>query len=101
MSPARMRRMVDLPQPDGPRRATISLGRIAKLMSSKTRNGLPLGSGNSCHTPRTSQSASHWPLTVDLSDIDAGSSLDRKQFAIYSVKIVLQLTDTIVSKLCD
>src|SRR5947207_15984995 len=49
-----MRRIVDLPQPDGPSRAITSLGRTFRLMSSRTRRGLPLGSRKSCQTPRTS-----------------------------------------------
>src|SRR6266566_3471413 len=50
MRPARMRRIVDLPQPDGPSRATTSLGWTVRLMSSRTRSGLPLGKGKSCQT---------------------------------------------------
>src|SRR4051794_16769933 len=57
MRPARMRRIVDLPQPDGPSRAMISLGRMARLMSCSTVSGWPLGCGNSCVMPRASHRA--------------------------------------------
>src|SRR5258708_38252175 len=58
MSPARIRRIVDLPHPEGPSSAITSLPRTDKLMFSRTRKGLPLGNVNSCQTSRTSQSTS-------------------------------------------
>ena len=47
---------VDLPHPDGPIRAIISLGRTAKEMSSRTRRIWPFGCGKSWQTCRNSQS---------------------------------------------
>src|SRR6266849_873484 len=58
MRPARMRRIVDLPLPDGPRRATTSEGLMATLMSSRTRSFDPFGMRKSCETFRASQSVS-------------------------------------------
>src|SRR5260370_32452976 len=58
MSPARMRNTVDFPEPEGPSKATTSLGATATEMSSRTRNGLPLGRTKSCETCRASHSAS-------------------------------------------
>src|SRR5438270_8858514 len=58
MSPARMRRMVDFPHPDGPRSATTSNGLIATLMSSSTRSFEPFGITKSCEMPRASHSTS-------------------------------------------
>lgn len=49
-----MRTRVDLPQPDGPNRARISLGWIARLRLASSRNGLPLGSVKTCDTSRSS-----------------------------------------------
>src|SRR5712692_1621527 len=57
MRPARILRMVDLPQPDGPSSATTSFAAIARLTPSTTRKGFPFGSVNSCETSRASQSA--------------------------------------------
>src|SRR5476649_2293927 len=64
MSPARMRRIVDLPHPEGPRSATISNGLIATLMSSSTRSLEPFGITKSCDTFRISQSVSVSALTA-------------------------------------
>src|ERR1051326_104651 len=58
MSPARMRRIVDFPQPEGPRSATTSDGLMATLMSSSTRSFEPFGITKSCDTPRASQRTS-------------------------------------------
>src|SRR6266446_5979653 len=58
MSPARIRNTVDFPEPEGPSKATTSLGATATEMSSRTRSGLPLGRTKSCETCRASHSAS-------------------------------------------
>src|SRR4051812_15653512 len=71
-----MRRMVDLPQPEGPSRATISPSRMTRLMFSRTRNGFPLGSLKSWETPRSSQST---PLAVAVA-IACPSLVQRKPF---------------------
>src|SRR5258708_38690456 len=58
MRPARMRSRVDFPQPDGPSKATTSLGRMARSMSASTSNCDPFGRRNECETPRVSINAS-------------------------------------------
>src|ERR1700693_6053154 len=57
MRPARTRRIVDFPQPEGPSNATTSFGCTARETSSRTRRRALLGNANSCETPRSSQSA--------------------------------------------
>src|SRR5439155_27321592 len=52
-----MRSTVDLPHPEGPSRATISLPRTVMLISSNTRSGFPLGKANSCVICRASLKA--------------------------------------------
>ena len=65
--PATMRRIVDLPQPEGPSRASTSLGRTSRVMSSSTRSGLPPSRSKDLWTPFSSQiglSATAWPHFV-------------------------------------
>ena len=45
MRPARMRKNVDLPQPEGPRKQMISPFRISMLILSRTVTMFPLGIG--------------------------------------------------------
>ena len=52
-----MRRIIDLPQPDGPRSATTSDPPMETLTSSSTRSLEPPGRAKSCDTFRASQSA--------------------------------------------
>src|SRR5438128_2215480 len=54
MRPARIRRMVDFPHPDGPRSATISSAPTVRLMSSRARKGFLFGSVKSCEMCRVS-----------------------------------------------
>src|SRR5689334_24574432 len=50
-----MRRIVDLPQPEGPRRATTSSASIASETPARMRRGSPRGCGNSMLTSTSSQ----------------------------------------------
>src|SRR6266516_1605187 len=58
MRPARIRRMVDFPEPEGPRSATTSLRATPTEMSSRTRSGFPLGMVKSWDTWRASHNSS-------------------------------------------
>src|SRR6266581_4552955 len=58
MRPASIRRMVDFPEPEGPRSATTSLRATPTEMSSRTRSGFPLGMVKSWDTWRASHNSS-------------------------------------------
>ena len=54
----------DFPHPEGPRRASTSLGRTSSVMSSSTRRGGPPSRSKDLWTPRSSQigvSGTAWP----------------------------------------
>src|SRR5690348_16789723 len=72
MSPAKMRRIVDLPQPLGPMRQTTSLARMSRLMSSSTRSSLPVPRSKDFWTPFSSQMTSWFMFIVSLASLGQG-----------------------------
>src|SRR6266446_6096921 len=78
MSPASMRRIVDLPLPDGPSSATTSPAPTVTLTGSSTRSGWPFGRVKSCEMLRASHRTRVASATADVVIISRSSLVERE-----------------------